>query len=71
MDIREDLAARAFEEACAKFPEFAGCRAALRAKPIYQGVAYVIEWEGQPPEGGNAWEFQNAVVKAYKRMAGA
>ena len=58
-------------EALERFPEFAGFGARLVAKPLHQGVAYVLEYETKPPaELTNAWEFQNAAVKAYRRLAG-
>jgi hypothetical protein len=28
-----------------------------------------VAWKGQAPTGQPAWEFQNAAIRAYKRLA--
>lgn len=70
LDIDPELNARAFAEAAAKYPEFAGRGARVIARPLFRGYAWQIEWNGTPPPGQEAWEFQNAAIRAYKRLAG-
>ena len=71
MEIDPTLAEQALQAAFAKFPQFAEFGPRLAARPLFQGTAYLVEWERQPPrEMADAWEFQNAVVKGYKRLAG-
>jgi hypothetical protein len=42
----------------------------LVCRPVFGGVTYLVEYEAQPPrEHPDSWEFQNAVVKAYKRLS--
>ncbi len=65
------LAAKAISEALAKFPQFAGFGARIVGRPLFQGAAYMLEYDRQPPaELPDAWEFQNAAVKGYRRLAG-
>ena len=71
MQIDPELNRQALEEAAQKYPEFAGRARTVVAKPLFQGVAWQLEWEGTPPSGQDAWEFQNAAIRAYKRLAGA
>ena len=62
---------RLLDEAIAKYPPFAEFGPMLVGRPLFQGVAYMLAWDRQPPqELANAWEFQNAAVKAYRRLAG-
>lgn len=71
-ELNPTLAAQALHEALERFPEFAHFGARLAARPLFQGVAYVLEYDTRPPADlTNAWEFQNAAAKAYKRLAGA
>jgi hypothetical protein len=71
MELNPTFTEQAMREALERFPEFAGFGARLAARPLHQGVAYVLEYETKPPaEFTNAWEFQNAAVKAYRRLAG-
>ncbi len=71
MQIDAALADQALMAALAKFPQFAEFGPRLTARPLFQGTAYLLEWERQPPRDmADAWEFQNAVVKGYKRLAG-
>lgn len=60
----------ALAEAAERYPEFAGRAVRVVARPLFKGFAWQIEWEGTPPAGQNAWEFQNAAIRAYKRLAG-
>jgi hypothetical protein len=71
MEIDKKLEALAIEEALQKFPQFTASGPKLVAKPLFRGFALMLEY-AEPPEPGNAdaWEFQNAAVKAYKRLAG-
>ena len=71
MELDATLVEQAMKEALGRFPEFAGFGARVVARPLHQGVAYVLEYDTRPgPEMANAWEFQNAAVKAYRRLAG-
>ena len=71
MELNPTFTEQAMREALERFPEFASYGARLVARPLHQGVAYVLEYEIRPPaELSNAWEFQNAAVKAYRRLAG-
>jgi hypothetical protein len=69
-EIDPELNARALEEAAAKYPEFAGRAVRVVARPLFRGFAWQLEWDGTPPSGQEAWEFQNAAIRAYKRLAG-
>jgi hypothetical protein len=70
IDIDPELSRRALDEAAAQFPEFAGRALGVVARPLFQGFAWQLEWDGVPPAGQPAWEFQNAAIRAYKRLAG-
>ena len=70
MQIDPELNRKALEEAGLKYPEFAGRAKTVVARPIFQGFAWQVEWDGPAPAGQDAWEFQNAAVRAYKRLAG-
>jgi hypothetical protein len=70
MEINPELNRLALAEAAAKYPQFAGRAIRVIAKPLFQGHAWQVEWGGSPPEGQDAWEFQNAAIRAYKRLAG-
>ena len=70
LEIDPELNRRALEEAGKQFPEFAGRAVRVVARPLFQGYAWQVEWDGPPPSGQPAWEFQNAAIRAYKRLAG-
>jgi len=70
MEIDPELNRQALEEAAKQYPEFAGRALRVVAKPLIQGFAWQLEWKDTPPSGQDAWEFQNAAVRAYKRLAG-
>lgn len=70
MEIDPVLEAQAFEEAYSRFPRFRGIKAKLAAKPLFRGFAWQLVYEEPPPQDPDAWEFQNAVVKTYRRAAG-
>ena len=70
IEIDPELNGLALEEAGQKFPEFAGKALRVVARPLFKGFAWQLEWKEAPPPGQTAWEFQNAAVRAYKRLAG-
>ena len=71
MTIDARLAAQAMREALEKYPQFAAFGPRLAARELFQGAALMLEYERQPPRDmADAWDFQNAVVKGYKRLAG-
>lgn len=70
MEIDPELNRLALEEGAKKYPEFAGRAVGVIARPLHQGFAWQVEWSGPAPGGQDAWEFQNAVVRAYRRLAG-
>ena len=70
MDINAQLAAQAIQEGLQKYPAMSSFGPRLVCRPVFGGVTFLLEYDTAPP--GNvpdAWEFQNAVVKAYKRRA--
>ena len=69
IEIDPELSRMALAEAAQQFPEFAGQALRVIARPLLKGFAWQLEWQGTPPTGQPAWEFQNAAIKAYKRMA--
>ena len=70
IEIDPQLNQLALAEAAKLYPEFAGQALTVVARPLFQGVAWQVEWKGSPPSGQPAWEFQNAAIRAYKRLAG-
>ena len=71
MEIDAPLAVRALREALEQFPQFAAYGPRLAWRPLFQGGAWIVEYGQQPPrDTPGAWDFQNAVVKGYKRLAG-
>ena len=72
MEIDPELAAQACREAYQKYPRFEGYGPRLVARKLFRGSALMLEYVKAPPsDDPDAWEFQNAVVKAYKRSAQA
>ncbi len=69
-EIDPELNARALAEAAEKYPEFEGRALRVVARPLIRGFAWQVEWVDDPPSGQDAWEFQNAAIRAYKRLAG-
>lgn len=65
--LDEAIARDALREALEKYPQFAAFGPKLVARPVYRGVTYQLQYEAQPPPDPDAWEFQNAAVKSYKR----
>jgi len=71
MEIDPQLAGQAIGAALEKYPQFASFGPRLIARALFQGSALMLEYETQPPpEVAGAWDFQNAAVKGYKRLAG-
>jgi hypothetical protein len=71
MEIDPRLAAEALQEGLQKYPAMSSFGARLIWRPLFKGGAFMLEYETQPPrDHPDAWEFQNAVVRAYKRRAG-
>lgn len=71
MEIDSKLAEQALREALERFPRFAAFGPRLAWRPLFQGGALLLEYDQQPPRDfPGAWDFQNAVVKGYKRLAG-
>ena len=68
-EIDAELSRLALEEASQHYPEFAGRAVRVIARPLSHGFAWQLEWHGTAPHGQTAWEFQNAAIRAYKRLA--
>jgi len=69
MELNPRLAEQALEEGFQKYPDMSAFGPRLVCRPVFGGVTYLVEYETQPPsDHADAWEFQNAVVKAYKRL---
>jgi hypothetical protein len=69
IDIDPELNRLALAEAAQQYPEFTGQALRVIARPLLRGFAWQLEWKGAPPTGQSAWEFQNAAIRAYKRLA--
>jgi hypothetical protein len=69
IEIDPELNRQALAEAIHQYPEFANRAVTVVARPLLRGFAWQLEWNGEPPTGQEAWEFQNAAIRAYKRMA--
>ena len=71
MEIDKQLEAQALREALGRYPQFAGAGTKLLARPVYNGVTFMVEFaDANARTDPDAWEFQNAVVNGYKRLAG-
>lgn len=72
VEIDPALADQAMKEGLAKYPSMGEFKARLIWRALFKGGAFQLEYQQQPPrDHPDAWEFQNTVVKAYKRLAGA
>jgi hypothetical protein len=69
IEIDPELNQLALAEASEQFPQFAGHALQVIARPLLKGFAWQVEWKIAPPAGQPAWEFQNAAIRAYKRLA--
>ena len=71
MQIDAALAAKALEDALQQFPAFTEFRPRIAYRELFQGGAYFVQYENDPPRDmQGSWDFQNAAVKGYKRLAG-
>lgn len=71
LQIEPELETAAIEEALRKYPAMSGYGPKLVWRPLLQGGALMVQYAEQPPrEHPDAWEFQNAVVKSYRRFTG-
>jgi hypothetical protein len=70
IEIAPELNRLALAEAAKLYPEFADQASHVIARPLAQGFAWQLVWKGAMPAGQEAWEFQNAAIRAYKRLAG-
>jgi len=72
MDVDPELARRALQEALQRYPRFETYGPKIVARPLFKGYALMLEYAVPPPsEDSDAWEFQNAAVKEYKKLAGS
>jgi hypothetical protein len=69
IEIDPELSRLALDEAVQQHPGYAGQALRVIARPLLKGFAWQLEWNGPPPTGQAAWEFQNTAIKAYKRLA--
>ena len=71
LEIDPSLAEQALRHALAGSPQFAPFGPQLVWRPLAQGGAFLLQYDQTPPrEMPGAWDFQNAVVKGYKKLAG-
>jgi hypothetical protein len=70
IEIDPELNRLALAEAARQYPEFAGQALRVIARPLFRGFAWQLEWNGTPPPGQQAWEFQNTAIRTYKQLAG-
>jgi hypothetical protein len=70
IEIDPELNRLALAEAAQQYPEFAEHALRVVALPLSKGFAWQLEWKVAAPSGQQAWEFQNAAIRAYKRLAG-
>jgi hypothetical protein len=69
IEIDPELSRQALAEAAQQYPEFASQALGVIVRPLLKGFAWQLDWKGDPPTGQPAWEFQNAAIRAYKRLA--
>ncbi|MEW5849483.1 MAG: hypothetical protein AB2A00_11750 [Myxococcota bacterium] len=61
----------ALQEALARYPRFAELGPRLVKVQLRAGHTFLVRYQQDPDaKDPDAWEFQNAVVKAYRRRAG-
>jgi len=70
IEIDPELNRLALAETARQYPEFAGRAVRVVARPLFKGFAWQLEWNGTPPPGQQAWEFQNTAIRTYKKLAG-
>jgi hypothetical protein len=69
IEIDPELNRLALAEAARQYPEFTDQALTVIARPLLRGFAWQVAWKAEPPTGQPAWEFQNAAIRAYKRLA--
>jgi hypothetical protein len=70
MDLNPRLAAQAIKVGLEKYPAMSEYGPRLVCRPVFGGVTYLVEYDTQPPrDQPDAWEFQNAAVREYKKLA--
>jgi hypothetical protein len=69
IEIDPDVNRLALLEAVRQYPQFADQALTVVARPLLHGFAWLLEWKDEAPTGQEAWEFQNAAIRAYKRLA--
>ncbi|HLY17478.1 MAG TPA: hypothetical protein VKR61_09645 [Bryobacteraceae bacterium] len=69
IEIDAELNRLALAEAARQYPAYADQALTVVARPLLRGFAWQLQWQGEPPGGQDAWEFQNAAIRAYKRLA--
>ena len=71
MEIDARFAEQALREALENYPQFAPYEPRLEWRPLLTGGAFMVGYQQHPPrEKPHVWDFQNAVVKRYKQLAG-
>ena len=71
VEIDPKIAEQALKEALEKYPDFGQFGPRLEWRALFQGGAWTVQYDQDPPRDmPGAWDFQNAFVKGYKRMAG-
>lgn len=71
VEINADIAAKALKEALETYPAFTQYGPRLEWRALFQGGAWTVQYDRDPPpQTPGAWDFQNAFVKGYKRLAG-
>ena len=58
IEIDPELNRRALAEAAEKYPEFAGRALRVVARPLFQGFAWQLEWDGTPRPGSPRGNFK-------------
>lgn len=70
MDVNPQIAALAIQEGLQRYPAMSSFGPRLICRPVFGGVTFLLDYQTRPPgDHPDAWEFQNAVVKAYKRLS--
>lgn len=71
MTLHEPLVKQALQAGLAQYPRFEEYGPRLVYAELMEGGAFLVRFAERPPkETPNLWDFQNAVVKTYKALAG-
>jgi|GEM_PF-2273291 len=71
MELNEPLVKQAMAAGLQQYPEFEAFGPRLVYAELMEGGAFLVRYAERPPQGTpNLWDFQNAVVKTYKALAG-